>query len=127
MQAKTTVKVDFNIQSKVNSRGHDYIVGILEEYGQWLRDPETGEPTRVRCVYTYYTYDPVTNEATSPPIIMDDYIIGSDDFNNLFAQVEPTIPPNMDENKKIELMYYIGLQINMADTFGIPMTDITVS
>lgn len=127
MQAKTTVKVNFNIQNRVNSQGNDYVVGILEEYGQWLRDPETGEPTRVRCVYTYYTYDPVTNEATSPPIIMDDFIIDNTEFNTLFAQVEPTIPTEMDEHKKIELMYYIGLQINMAETFNIPMSDIVVS
>jgi len=127
MQAKTTVKVNFNIQNRVNSQGNDYVVGILEEYGQWLRDPETGEPTMVRCIYTYYTYDPVPNEATSPPIIMDDFIIDNTEFNTLFAQVEPTIPTNMDEHKKIELMYYIGLQINMAETFNIPMSDIVVS
>lgn len=128
MYAKTLVKVDFSIQGMVNSTGNDYIIGILEEMGAWQRDHETGEPLVKRFLYTYYTYDPNNVEVSlqKPPIIFNEYNVDAATYNTLYAAVEPDVPEGMSQNKKEELMAYMGLSINMQSTFGISANDIEI-
>jgi len=128
MYAKTLVKVDFSIQGMVNSTGNDYIIGILEEMGAWIRDHETGEPLKKRFVYSYYTYDPadISVSLQRPPIIFTEFFVDSVTYNSMYAAVEPSVPQGLTQNKIEEIMAYMGLSLNMQSTFGITSSDIEI-
>jgi len=128
MYAKTLVKVDFSIQGMVNSTGNDYIIGILEEMGAWIRDHETGEPLKKRFVYSYYTYDPadISVSLQRPPIIFTEFFVDSVTYNSMYAAVEPSVPQGLTQNKIEEIMAYMGLSLNMQLTFGITSSDIEI-
>lgn len=128
MYAKTLVKVDFNLQGVVNGKGNDYVIGILQEMGAWLRDFDTGEPLQKRFIYSYYTYDPndVTATLTRPPIITNEYYVDAATYNTMYAAVEPSVPVGLDQNKKEELMAYMGLSLNMQQTFLIAANEVEI-
>lgn len=121
MQVRTTVPVSYTPVGKLSGTESNFIVATLIYFGKWNAD-ENGNPNNVEVGYSYYAFEPSTNEVTSL-VKQDKKFLSIDEYNALYDEVFPSLDQSLPQSQKEMLMYYIGLQINVADTFGITLAE----
>jgi len=111
MIAKTKVSVSYNNGVKGTKDG--IVTGIIDNTS-WLNDFTT-----VGANYTY-----LDDEGNA--IWKDSFVIEGAEIQTLYDAVKGSIPSGLDYADTERITYYLAMVIQMAQTFGIPTTDIEI-
>lgn len=110
MNLVTKIPVSYN--NGIVSQGSDIVEGYLEVCTQQLRNEIT-----MNFSYTYKTKSGVLLSST--PILL-----GEEEINVLNESLKDSIPADLTYTRKNLYLYYLGMKVKMAETFGITVDDI---
>lgn len=110
MNLVTKIPVSYN--NGIVSQGSDIVEGYLEVCTQQLRNEIT-----MNFSYTYKTKSGVLLSST--PILLKE-----EEVNMLNESLKDSIPADLTYTRKNLYLYYLGMKVKMAETFGITVDDI---
>ena len=111
MITKTKVTVSYNNGVKGTKDG--IISGVIDN-ASWIEDF-----TKLGANYTYL-------DEEGNPIWKDSFIIEGEAIQQLYDAVKGSIPSGLGYADTERITYYLAMVIQMAQTFGIPTTDIEI-